>query len=280
VVITSIEFDHADIYENLDAIKLAFKKLVSLVPTDGIIVAAHGDKNIDDVLVGAKAKVLRYGVGAGDYQIVEREMLSGRNHFAVKYNGKKLAEIAVKAPGEYNAMNAIAVFALAREMGWDLNGILQGLANFKGVMRRQQVLSTKGGITVIEDFAHHPTAVEKTISAVREQYLSHSKGKLIALFEPRSATSRRKIFQEAYVQAFQNADRILIATPYDQSKISEADRFSSADLIAELQKLGRDAKEFSDVDQMAAEVKKNAQSGDVVLVMSNGAFGGIYKKLI
>jgi UDP-N-acetylmuramate: L-alanyl-gamma-D-glutamyl-meso-diaminopimelate ligase len=268
VILTSIEFDHADIYKDLEHVKSAFKKLVELVPHDGVIVAASGDKNIDEVVKGAKAKVIRYGVESGDYQIVERQMLSGRNHFSIKHGGQKIADIALKAPGEYNAMNAAAVFALSHFLGWNQNDVLQGLADFKGVKRRQQVLSTKNGITLIEDFAHHPTAVQKTIAAIREQYLASNSGKLMALFEPRSATSRRRIFQKDYVNAFKEADMVFLSTPYDQSKIGEEDRFSSAELVSDLNKEGVSAQEFSDVDVMAQ-----------ALVMSNGAFGGIYQKL-
>jgi UDP-N-acetylmuramate: L-alanyl-gamma-D-glutamyl-meso-diaminopimelate ligase len=197
----------------------------------------------------------------------------------VEHQGHKIADVALKLPGEYNALNAVAVFALARELKWNTVQVLQGLATFKGVKRRQQVLGSPGGVTVIEDFAHHPTAVKVTIGAVREQYVTGG-ARLFALFEPRSATSRRKVFQKDYVQAFQQADFIFIAKPYDQSKISETDRFSSEELVEDIARSGRTAREFTGSDAIVEAVHAEARKGDVVLVMSNGAFDGIYQKLL
>lgn len=285
VILTSVEFDHADIYADLNAIMNAFRRLIDLIPADGILVANTDEPNVRELVKGAKCKVVSYGAGRSEaqYQVVERAQISGRNHFAVAYNGQKIADIAMKSPGEHNALNALAVFALARELKWSLPKALQGLANFKGVKRRQQVLGSPGGVTVIEDFAHHPTAVKVTIDAVCEQYLtssSNEKPRLFALFEPRSATSRRKVFQKDYVNAFQKADFIYVAKPFDQSKIAENERFSSEELVADIVKSGKLAKEFPSADAIVEAVKAEAKKGDVVLVMSNGAFDGIYQKLL
>jgi UDP-N-acetylmuramate: L-alanyl-gamma-D-glutamyl-meso-diaminopimelate ligase len=282
VILTSVEFDHADIYADLEAVKVSFRKLIDLIPADGILVANTDEPNVRELVQAAKCKVIKYGAGrdtSAHYQVTERAQISGRNHFAVSFNGQKIADVAMKSPGEYNALNAIAVFALARELKWNTNQILQGLANFKGVKRRQQVLGSPGGVTIIEDFAHHPTAVKVTIEAVSEQY-GESKARIFALFEPRSATSRRKIFQKDYVNAFKRADFIFIAKPYDQSKISETERFSSEELVNDISKSGKVAKEFTGTEAIVAAVKAEAKKGDVVLVMSNGAFDGIYQKLL
>lgn len=280
VILTSIEFDHADIYANLDQIMAAFRRLIELIPADGILMYNAEDQNIKKLISFAKCRTLSYGANIGDYQIKNREMISGRNHFAVHLNGKSIGDIAIKSPGEYNAMNALAVFALGVEVGFSKNKVLQGLANFKGVKRRQQLLGQPGGIKIIEDFAHHPTAVDKTIQAIREQYLADTSGRLFVLFEPRSATSRRKVFQKQYAEAFGGADFVLISEPYDQKKIVEADRFSVADLIKDLNSKALSASAFSEVDDMVTFIKNKAKSDDVVLVMSNGSFGGIYKKLL
>jgi UDP-N-acetylmuramate: L-alanyl-gamma-D-glutamyl-meso-diaminopimelate ligase len=285
VILTGIEFDHADIYKNIDEIKQVFIKLMQLVPADGLVIANADDKNVNEVLKLARAKVITYGLKAPcDYQVVERLELNGRNHFSVLHKNEKIADIALKLPGSYNALNAIAVYALAKELGWNSTQSLQALASFKGVKRRQQVLGTPSGVTIVEDFAHHPTAVGLTIEALKERYLNndHAKdnGRIFALFEPRSATSRRKIFQEAYVNAFKGADYTFISKPFDQSKIEESERFSSEELCDSLKSLGKEAQVFTSTNDMVDAVKSKAKKGDVIAVMSNGAFDGIYQKLL
>ncbi len=289
VILTSIEFDHADIYKDLAAVKNAFHMLIERIPHDGVLVARADDMNVREVSRAAKCPVITFGVAGrapADYEITERQILHGRNQFAVQHRGKKIADVAIRLPGEHNALNALAVFALAHHLGWKVPNILQGLADFQGVKRRQEVIGTPSGITLIEDFAHHPTAVAVTIDAIREKYLNAGQsqsgvgpGRLIALFEPRSATSRRRVFQREYVSAFKNADLIFIAKAYDQSKIAEGDRFSTDELVRNLLHEGYTACEFENVDEIVDEVKSDARPGDVVLIMSNGGFGGIYKKL-
>lgn len=292
VILTSIEFDHADIYADLAAVKSAFRRLIDIMPDNGLIVACADDANVIELVAHAKCRVVTYGVkplaasvsaqkSSTHYQVVERMMISGRNHFAVQLGQRKIGDVAVKSPGEHNALNATAVFALAHELGWPLNTILQGLANFKGVKRRQEVIGTPRGVTLVEDFAHHPTAVKVTTEAIREQYFGadKAKGRLICLFEPRSATSRRKVFQKDYVNAFRSGDLVIIAKAFDQSKITETDRFSSEELVADLKSSGQNAYEFASADAIVAHLKTEARKGDVILIMSNGGFDGIYQKL-
>lgn len=281
VILTSIEFDHADIYKDLDDVKRAFRMLIERIPSDGLLVACADDKNVMALASEAKCRVVTYGVGPqADYKIVERMMIDGRNHFAVERKGQKIGDIAIRLPGEHNAANATAVFALSQELGWQKNLALQGLADFKGVKRRQEVIGTPHGVTLVEDFAHHPTAVKVTSQAIKEKYFGAGQsGRLICLFEPRSATSRRKVFQKDYVQAFGAADLVLIAKAYDQSKISEEDRFSTEELVQDLNKAGKAAFEMPGVDEIVNHIKGEARTGDVILIMSNGGFGGIYKRL-
>jgi UDP-N-acetylmuramate: L-alanyl-gamma-D-glutamyl-meso-diaminopimelate ligase len=289
VILTSVEFDHADIYKDLEAVKDSFRKLLALIPKDGVLIANNDNKNVVDLIKEVTGtnpsiskygyKICTYGVGPSDYRLLDRDTIDGRNHFAVEHSGKRIADIAIKQSGEYNALNALAVYAMARELKWDLNKTLQGLASFAGVKRRQQVLGTPNNITVIEDFAHHPTAVKVTLSGIKEKYIKGS-GRLFALFEPRSATSRRKVFQNDYVKAFSESNFVCIAKPFDQTKINEADRFSSAELVADMRAGKIDAHEFDGADQIVEFVKKQARSGDVVVIMSNGAFDGIYQKLL
>ena len=162
VVLTSIEFDHADIYADLDDVMKAFNMLVELIPEDGLLVANGDDENVLKLIQKAKCNVRTYGTNDScDYQIVDRDVVVGRNQFALKFGEKRIADLAIKSPGEYNAMNATSVFIIGRELGWPEHKVLQGLANFKGVKRRQELLGERQGVKYIEDFAHHPTAVEK-----------------------------------------------------------------------------------------------------------------------
>ncbi len=277
VILTSIEFDHADIYRDLDHVKSAFKSLMELIPSDGTLVYNADDENIRGLLPLCKGKKVGYGMSFGDYRFVDREIVQGRNQFTVMRGADRIADLALKIFGLHNTLNALAVFALADTLQFPRVKVLQAMADFKGVKRRQEILGEVNGITVMEDFAHHPTAVELTIDCVRERYPGR---RLFAVFEPRSATSRRNVFQKDYVRAFGRADAIFAAQPYDQSKIADNERFSTDQLITDLRNLGKIAETAKDVDGLVARMKAHARPKDVILVMSNGGFDGIYQKLL
>lgn len=277
VILTSIEFDHADIYADLDAVKASFRKLVEMIPAHGTLVANSDDKNVVELLRLAKCRVVTYGLESGMYRAVERAVISGRNHFCVSVEGRKIADLALKVYGPHNTLNALAGFALAKALNWPMTRVLQSLATFAGVRRRQTLLGEPGGVAVIEDFAHHPTAVKLTIQGVRERYPGR---KVIAVFEPRSATSRRKVFQKDYVEALSGADVAFVAEAFDQSKISETERFSTHELVADLRARGASADVGKSSDELVGKISEVAARGDVVLVMSNGGFDGIYQKLL
>ncbi len=278
VILTSIEFDHADIYRDLNHVKDAFRSLLRLIPVEGTLIYNADDKNILDILSECKAKrIFGYGQTNGTYRIVEREVLNGRNQFTVTRDKERVADVAVKVFGEHNSMNVLSVFALADSLGWPRPTILQALADFKGVKRRQEVLGEINGIVVIEDFAHHPTAVDLTLRSMRERFPDR---RVVAVFEPRSATSRRKIFQAQYAEAFKQADLIYIAQPYDQSKIEEGDRFSTDELIQSLRTQGKTAEAGPTAQSLVDKMKPVLKSNDVILIMSNGGFDGIYEKLL
>ena len=277
VVLTSVEFDHADIYSDLCEVKLAFKQLVDTIPDNGLLVVNAEDQVAIELASQCQAKVVTYGLNKGDYSVADRQVLLGRNQFAVVHCGRRVADMAIQLFGPHNTMNALAVFALALEMGWPLGDILQGLASFKGVKRRQEIIGEPRGITVIEDFAHHPTAVELTLATMGERFEGR---KVIALFEPRSATSRRRVFQQDYAQALSLADVAIVARPYDQSKIAQEERFSSQDLVASLTERGQKAFVGEDIQHIIDLLVDQAQPGDVVLIMSNGSFEGLYSKLL
>lgn len=277
VILSSIEFDHADIYNSVEEIKDAFKMLLQRVPEDGVVVYNAEDDNIKAILSVAKCKCVSYGVDAGDYRAVDRQAIVGRNQFAVEYKGDRQADIAIKAFGKHNTLNALASYALAIEMGWPVHLVLQGLASFKGVKRRQEVIGEPNGITIVEDFAHHPTAVELTLGCMREAYGDR---RLIALFEPRSATARRNTFHNEYLKAFQEADVIIYPKAFDQTNIPESERFSSQQFIEDLKSQGKQAYFFEGTNEIVDFLKKECRPEDVLLIMSNGGFDGIYQKLI
>jgi UDP-N-acetylmuramate: L-alanyl-gamma-D-glutamyl-meso-diaminopimelate ligase len=278
VILTSVEFDHADIYRDLAHVKQAFTQLLELIPADGTLIYNGEDKNILDILPACKARnKFSYGTKKGDFHMSEREVIEGRNQFAVLHKGERIADLALKIFGEHNSMNALAVFAMAEARGWPRPKVLQALADFKGVKRRQEILGEIGGVTVVEDFAHHPTAVDLTLKCMRERFPGR---RVIAVFEPRSATSRRKVFQEEYAKAFRHADLIFVATPFDQSKIEVSNRFSTEELIQDLRQHGKTAEMASSVDAILNQMVPLVQPKDVILVMSNGGFDNIYQKLL
>lgn len=278
VIFTSLEFDHADIYNSIEEIREAFKKLMLLIPEDGVLVYNSDDPEVSKLAAESPCKKkVGYGLKSGDFQAVDREAVVGRNQFAVRHQGKKIADIAIKFFGEHNTMNALSCFALGETLGWSRRKSLQSLAEFKGVKRRQEVLASPGGVDIIEDFAHHPTAVRLTIQSIKEQ---NKGGRVIAVFEPRSATARRKVFQEDFMKALSEADAVALPVPYDQSKIAETERFSSQEVIEEIASAGKPAFLGQSVDDIISWLKEFSQAGDTILIMSNGGFDGIYKKLI
>jgi UDP-N-acetylmuramate: L-alanyl-gamma-D-glutamyl-meso-diaminopimelate ligase len=278
VILTSVEFDHADIYRDLAHVKAAFTELLRLIPEDGTLIYHAADRNIADILGACRCRrIVGYGETKGDYQLNDRAVVEGRNQFRVLRQGKSVADVALKIFGEHNSLNALAVFALADVLGWPHARVLQAMADFQGVKRRQELLGEVNGITVFEDFAHHPTAVDLTLRCMRERFPDR---RLLAVFEPRSATSRRKVFQNEYASAFASADLTFIAKPYDQSRIAEAERFSTDELIQTLRTRGKEAETAADATDLLNKLAAKARPNDVVLIMSNGGFDGIYQKFL
>jgi UDP-N-acetylmuramate: L-alanyl-gamma-D-glutamyl-meso-diaminopimelate ligase len=278
VILTSIEFDHADIYADLDAVKASFRRLLELIPDDGTLVYYGKDKNILELLPFAKVtKKLSYGPAKADYIAKTVAHTKDGTIFQAFHGPLFLGEFFIAMTGEYNVMNAAAVIGLGYELDWPLDKIQSALASFQGVRRRQEIIGEPQGITLIEDFAHHPTAVRETIKAIQNKY---SGRKVFSVFEPRSATSRRKIFQQDYVDAFKAGQEVLIAEAYTQANVDSGDRFSATELVQDLEKTGCKAKNFSGADAIVDYLGTVAKPNDVVLIMSNGGFDGIYQKLI
>lgn len=278
VVLTSVEFDHADIYKDFAAVKAAFVELLKILPTHGVLVANADDPGVCEVLKsGTKSKVVTYGLTAGDYQARNIKFTESFTEFDVTKHGESIARVQIQLFGAHNIANALSVFALGSELNWETAKVKEGLKQFRGVKRRQEIIGRPRNITVIEDFAHHPTAVKVTTQSIKQRFPNT---KMFAVFEPRSATSRRRVFQNDYVDAFTGDWIPIFAKPYNQTTISEEDRFSVDELVSDLQKKGSPARSFESVDQIVSFLKSEARSGDVILIMSNGGFEGIYGKLL
>lgn len=273
-ILSSIEYDHADIYPDLLAVKRAFSLLIEKMDPRGLMVTRAEDLNVREV-ARSFSNIVSFGWSDGDFRVGKWEPRDGS--FEVLYSQKVEAKIKLNLIGRYNVLNALSAYALSKELGWDHKSVIKALETFQGVKRRQEIIGESHGILVIEDFAHHPTAVQLTIDAVKERY---PEGTLFSIFEPRSATSRRKVFQEEYVHAFEKSDHVLISKPYDQSRIPESERFSSELLVRNLQSKKIKAVTVSDNNEIVKYIKQETKYGDIVLVMSNGGFDGLYNQLL
>jgi UDP-N-acetylmuramate: L-alanyl-gamma-D-glutamyl-meso-diaminopimelate ligase len=280
VILTSIEYDHADIYPDMASVIRAFDGLVARVRKGGRFIACSDYDDVMKVLKNSSVPVITYSAQVGksaDYHVGSSRVENGISYFDVLQRGKKIEEIALQLSGRHNMANALAVWLECRELKIPSEQILRGLKSFQGVKRRQEVRGEVRGVTVIDDFAHHPTAVRETLRALRLRYPGK---RMVAIFEPRSATSRRKVFQQDYVDAFKESDATFIAAPYDQTKIASDDQFSSEQLVADLARGGRTARLMASVEQGVSDVAGFSRDGDLVAVLSNGGFGGFIPKLL
>lgn len=276
-IITSVEFDHADIYRDIEHVKSSFRQFIALIPEDGLLVACTDYEHLRSLLPAAKTPPVTYGLkGDAEYSGYIEEASPTGMRFVVTKGGIPIGNFQTSLVGKHNLLNLISVIVLLRQLGVPLEAIASGVASFEGVRRRQEVFAEVGGVTLVDDFAHHPTAVQVTIDAVRQRFGGR---KLWAVFEPRSATSRRKVFQDKYTGAFTGAHKVIVADVFNAATLAEEERFSPTDLVEALQARGVDARTFPTVDDIVSALATEVEPGDVVLIMSNGGFGGIYKKL-
>ncbi len=277
VLLNAVEFDHADIYRDLDHVKSAFRSLVAILPDDAPAVVAADFPHAVEVF-GTRPHTTFGLVDGAEWRAVGLHDDGVAQHFEVQRHGRLEARVQLGLPGGINARNALGAYVMARQLGLGSDEILPGLASFRGVARRQQVLSQADGVTLIDDFAHHPTAVAGTIEALRSRYADR---RLWAVFEPRSNTSRRKVFQREYVAAFARADEVIIGgvlrKPTDQ--VADDELFSPEQLAEDLRRQGKAARAIDDPESIAATIRAEARPGDVVVLMSNGSFGGLAAKL-
>lgn len=277
-IITSIEFDHADIFADLEMIKDSFKRFAALVPEKGLIVACADDPVVAEVVRSVTCRVETYGTGDGcDWRVEDFQPSGLESTFNVNRKGRFFGTFTLPMPGIYNALNAVSVIALMDNSGFTRGEISKGIASFKGVKRRQQVRGEVNGITVIDDFAHHPTAVKATVSGLKAAWPAR---RLIVIFEPRTNSSRRSVFQEQYTRSFAQADLILIREHIPLDSIPVDQQFSSKKLVRDLDATGKSAYYFSSTTDILDYLADNASSGDVVAVLSNGGFDNIHERLL
>lgn len=275
-VINNIEFDHADIYADIDEVRLAFRRLVNLVPSKGLTLLGIDSPDAAGLRQEARSRVHTFGLSPeADWRATDVRTDDG-TCFRVLRGTQDLGEFSMPLLGDHNVRNALAAVAVGVDIGLDVERLRSGLADFKGVKRRLEVVGTSRGITVYDDFAHHPTAVDETLKAVRRA----SPGTRIwAIFEPRSASSCRSVFQAAFARALSGADEVVIASIF-RSSLPPAERLSEQTLVDDLTDQRVHARHLPDVDTIVKAVSTEARAGDVIVIMSNGGFGGIHKKLL
>ena len=274
VLLNAIEFDHADIYRDVEHVKGAFRKLLALVPAGAPVVACGDFPHVHDVVRDTRARVLRFGVGEANAWRVADLRDDGMTRFTVREGERAVVDVALPVPGAINARNALGVLLLAAQVGVPWAEGAAALAEFHGVRRRQEVVGEAHGVVVIDDFAHHPTAVAGTLAALRLRYPER---RLRAVFEPRSNTSRRRIFQEEFCRALAAADEVVLAEPFSKTSdpIPAEERLDPEQIVADLVQRGVAARLMPGVPAIRDYLVESARSGDVIAIMSNGAFGGL-----
>lgn len=279
-LLTSVEFDHADIFRDEQAVHAAFTKFVALIPEDGLLVACAASPGAMEVARVARCQVITYGrPGSGadwTFEVAARA-LGGRTTLDIARRGERVLTVDTNLPGIHNHENLIGVIAVASALGVDWPAIALATRRFLGVRRRQEVRGVARGVTVIDDFAHHPTAIRETVLALKGR---HGPGKLIAAFEPRSATSRRNVFQEAFADALSVADEVILAPLHAPEKVPEGERLDVERLAADLRREDVPARLIPTVEETVAHIVERAAPGDTVLVMSSGDYGGLHDRLL
>ena len=276
-VINNIEFDHADIYPDLDAVRLAFRRLVNLVPRGGLLLLGRDSPHAVALREVAVSPVETFGLTSeATWQACDIAHADGKTRFTVRRSGERFGRFESPLLGMHNVRNALAAIAVGSHVGIGAETLAGGLDTFRGVKRRLETAGVRRGVTVLDDFAHHPTAVQETLAALRTGYPSR---RIWAVFEPRSASSCRRVFQDDFARAFEGADEVVLAAVF-RSSLPESERLSPERLVADLQTRGRRARYIPEVDDIVRTIAAEHAPGDIVVLMSNGGFGGIHQKLL
>jgi UDP-N-acetylmuramate: L-alanyl-gamma-D-glutamyl-meso-diaminopimelate ligase len=276
-VINNVEFDHADIYKTIDEVRLAFRRLANLVPKNGLLLLGADSPDAAALQQTAVSPVETFGLGDGlTWQASDVEHADGITHFKVRREGQMFGRFASPMLGVHNVRNALAAIAVGVNAGLSAVDLAEGLRTFRGIKRRLETVGVSRGVTILDDFAHHPTAVHETLSALRTGYPSR---RVWAVFEPRSASSCRRVFQQDFARAFGAADEVLVAAVF-RSTLPEHERLSAEQLVSDLESAGQKARYIPEVDDIVRTIVGEHREGDVVVLMSNGGFGGIHRKLL
>lgn len=277
-ILANVEFDHADIFRDLDHVKQAFADFIRIIPADSLLTVWDADANIDELICNAPCRLECYGQKTGsDWQLADMVVEPPQTRFSVLRQGRLFGRFVTSMVGKHNLRNALACVAVAHELGLSETDIGNALSTFQGVKRRQEIRGVRNGITVMDDFAHHPTAVRETLRALRPFYPN---GRIIAVFEPRTNSSMRKVFQSAYAKAFDAADKVFIRVPSAFHKVPESERINPETLAADICRQGVDAQLFPDTDAILDALPACLCSGDLVAIMSNGGFDNIHERLL
>ena len=277
-ILTGIEFDHADIYRDLDHIKNSFRKFVNIIHPSGFLLAAFSDQNVQDVLADASCQVETYGFSSSaDWVIGDYKFVSGKGYFTLSHQNVNVANFNLPMIGRHNIQNATSVAVMGLKLGLTTQEIQEGFHTFKGIKRRQEVLGVKNGVTVIDDFAHHPTAIQLTLEGIKEAYPGQ---RIWAIFEPRSATCKRKVFEDRLPKSFTPADLVIIADLFAPDKIDPKDRLNPELVVENINNDGGDAYFIPDTEALINKLITECRPKDVLLIMSSGGFSGIHQKLI
>jgi UDP-N-acetylmuramate: L-alanyl-gamma-D-glutamyl-meso-diaminopimelate ligase len=282
-IVGNIEFDHADIYKDIDAVKLAFRRLMNTVPGKGRLIAGWDSPLVREVIASMGHRLFTQVETFGTcedarWQARDIDFSGALTRFRVLREGTEWGQFQTPLIGEFNVRNCLSVIIAADAWGIERAAISDAMATFKSVRRRCEVRGEVNGVTVIDDFAHHPTAVRETLSALRTRYAGR---RLVAVFEPRSWSSRLAVFQEEYAKAFTPADYVIVAGVFDTSKATEKGRvLDTGKLIEDIAAQTKPAFAIRDVDEIVRRLVSDLRSGDIVAIMSNGGFGGIHEKLL
>lgn len=278
-IVTSIEFDHADIFQDLEAVIEAFRRFVRLLPENGLLIVNGDDPLCLGVAQDCRAPVQTYGTGEGrDWRLLDTEVAAGELRFRFRHRGvAQERTVASQLPGRHNALNSLAVLAVGSALGIHSSIMSDAVRSFRGIKRRQETLGEAGGVLVVDDFAHHPTAVRETIQAMRQL---HPRRRLIAVFEPRTNSSRRRVFQSDYAASFDGADLVFIKQPPGLETLAESERLDAGQLVDAIRQRSVNACFCADAEALLGSLQTVKAPGDLILCMSNGGFDGVPLRLM
>ncbi len=272
VILNNIEYDHADIFRNFEEVQIAFRRLINIIPANGYLIACSDDPAVREMLPRAFSKVLTFGVQAeAEWRPAITRVQPEGNEFVIAHGGEKFGPLFIPLAGEHNVKNATAVFIAAVQLGIAPEKIDAAFRTFRGVRRRLQIRYNENDFLVLDDFAHHPTEVRETLRGVKERYPNR---RLWAVFEPRTASTKRKVFEDDYIRAFAPADRVVFAPMHRPDKVPEAERLSLENVVAGIRRGGKPVEVTPAGDEMANFIIQHIARGDIILFMSNGGFSG------